>query len=135
MKPEKHEKSNFCEKLVCCNISQTKMSFFIPRQAHFTGLFKPVMQRRSTGLLSANNKKTRDGLSIPHMMFSVTESCCGYVQLLTHFLEENLKGSIEPGKLADLAVISEDFLTCPEVNIKNIKVDITMVGGKIVYKR
>jgi predicted amidohydrolase YtcJ len=49
--------------------------------------------------------------------------------------EEKLKGSIEPGKLADLVVISEDFLTCPEINIKNIKADITMVGGKIVYKR
>jgi predicted amidohydrolase YtcJ len=49
--------------------------------------------------------------------------------------EENLKGSIEPGKLADLVVISEDFLTCPEKNIKNIKAEITMVGGKIVYRR
>ena len=49
--------------------------------------------------------------------------------------EENIKGSIEPGKLADLVVISEDFLTCPEKNIKNIKAEITMVGGKIVYQR
>jgi len=49
--------------------------------------------------------------------------------------EENLKGSIEPGKLADLIVISEDFMTCPEINIKNIKAEMTMVGGKIVYQR
>jgi len=49
--------------------------------------------------------------------------------------EENLKGSIEPGKLADLVVISEDFLTCPDLDIKNIMAEMTMVGGKIVYQR
>ncbi|MFC1558027.1 amidohydrolase [candidate division KSB1 bacterium] len=48
--------------------------------------------------------------------------------------EEDIKGSIEPGKLADLAVISENILKCPIDNIKNIKVSMTMVGGKIVYK-
>ncbi len=47
--------------------------------------------------------------------------------------EENIKGSIEPGKLADMVVLSSDILTCPEDAIKNIKVEMTMVGGKIVY--
>ncbi|UCH10426.1 MAG: amidohydrolase family protein, partial [Fidelibacterota bacterium] len=46
--------------------------------------------------------------------------------------EENLKGSIEPGKLADLIVISEDFLHCPVDWIKTIAVEMTMVGGEIV---
>jgi predicted amidohydrolase YtcJ len=48
--------------------------------------------------------------------------------------EEDLKGSLEPGKLADLVVISEDFLTCPEDKIKTISAELTMVGGRIVYK-
>jgi predicted amidohydrolase YtcJ len=48
--------------------------------------------------------------------------------------EEDIKGSIEPGKLADLIVISEDFLTCPEDKIKEIKVEMTMVGGETVYE-
>jgi predicted amidohydrolase YtcJ len=48
--------------------------------------------------------------------------------------EENLKGSIEPGKLADLVVISEDFLNCPVEKIKSIVAEMTMVGGKIVYQ-
>ncbi len=48
--------------------------------------------------------------------------------------EENLKGSIEPGKLADLVVISEDFLNCPAEKIKSIEAEMTMVGGKIVYR-
>jgi hypothetical protein len=47
--------------------------------------------------------------------------------------EESIKGSIEPGKLADLAVISDDILTCPADQIKNIESEITIVGGKIVY--
>jgi predicted amidohydrolase YtcJ len=48
--------------------------------------------------------------------------------------EENLKGSIEPGKLADLVIISEDFLVCPVEKIKSIEAEMTMVGGKVVYQ-
>ncbi len=48
--------------------------------------------------------------------------------------EEKIKGSIEPGKLADMAVITDDFLTCPEDKIKDIESLITIVGGKIVYR-
>jgi predicted amidohydrolase YtcJ len=47
---------------------------------------------------------------------------------------ENLKGSIEASKLADLVVISKDHLTCPAEEIKEIRTQLTMVGGKIVYK-
>ena len=47
--------------------------------------------------------------------------------------EESIKGSIEPGKLADMAVISDDILTCPADQIRNIESEITIVGGKIVY--
>jgi len=49
--------------------------------------------------------------------------------------EENIKGSIEAGKLADMVILSDDILTCPVDNIKNIKVEMTMVGGKIVYEK
>ncbi|MEP6595731.1 MAG: amidohydrolase [Ginsengibacter sp.] len=47
--------------------------------------------------------------------------------------EENIKGSIEPGKLADMAILSEDILTCPVDNIKKIKSQLTLLGGKIVF--
>jgi predicted amidohydrolase YtcJ len=47
--------------------------------------------------------------------------------------EESLKGSVEPGKLADLAVISDDFLTCPVDQIRNIQSELTLVGGEVVY--
>jgi predicted amidohydrolase YtcJ len=49
--------------------------------------------------------------------------------------EEDIKGTIEGGKLADLIVLSEDILTCPEEHIKDIKVLLTMVNGKVVYER
>jgi predicted amidohydrolase YtcJ len=48
--------------------------------------------------------------------------------------EEDLKGSIEPGKLADLIIVDRDILTCPEDEIKDTKVLRTIVGGKTVYK-
>ncbi len=48
--------------------------------------------------------------------------------------KEDVKGSIEPGKLGDLVVISNDILNCPEESIKEIKAMMTIVGGKIVYE-
>jgi hypothetical protein len=47
--------------------------------------------------------------------------------------EEKIKGSIEPGKLADMIVITKDYLTCPEDEIKDVNVLMTMVDGKVVY--
>jgi hypothetical protein len=47
--------------------------------------------------------------------------------------EEDIKGSLEPGKLADLAILSDDLLECPIDKIKEIQSELTMVGGKIVY--
>jgi predicted amidohydrolase YtcJ len=49
--------------------------------------------------------------------------------------EEKAKGTIEPGKLADLVVLSADLLTVPEEAIKDVKAVTTMVGGKVVYQR
>jgi hypothetical protein len=49
--------------------------------------------------------------------------------------EERIKGSIEPGKVADLVVLPEDILTCAEARIEQMEVAMTMVGGKVVYRR
>ncbi|HEX9203111.1 MAG TPA: amidohydrolase family protein, partial [Vicinamibacteria bacterium] len=48
--------------------------------------------------------------------------------------DEKRKGSIEVGKLGDLAVLSEDFLACPEERIREIRVVATIVGGKVVWE-
>jgi predicted amidohydrolase YtcJ len=49
--------------------------------------------------------------------------------------EEAKKGSIEPGKLADFAVIDRDYLKCPEDEIRDINVLTTVVDGRVVYER
>jgi len=49
--------------------------------------------------------------------------------------EENDKGSISAGKLADLVVLSEDIKAVDPSKIADLKVDLTVVGGKIVYRR
>jgi predicted amidohydrolase YtcJ len=59
-----------------------------------------------------------------------------YTSAASHYMfEEDRKGSIEPGKLADLAVLSADLMTVPEDQIKDIKADLTVVGGKVVFQR
>jgi len=48
--------------------------------------------------------------------------------------EEDLKGSLTPGKLADLAVLDRDLMTAPEHELFNLKVMMTIVGGKIAFE-
>ncbi|MGZ5469405.1 MAG: amidohydrolase, partial [Candidatus Aminicenantales bacterium] len=47
--------------------------------------------------------------------------------------EEGLKGSLTPGKLADITVLSRDILTCPEDDIPGTQVLYTIIGGKVLY--
>ena len=49
--------------------------------------------------------------------------------------EEGIKGSIEPGKLADLVVLADDIMTVPAKSIESMNVLMTLVGGKIAYQR
>ena len=48
--------------------------------------------------------------------------------------DEKIKGSIEPGKLADFVILSEDILTVPESRIRNIYPVATFVGGENVFR-
>ena len=47
--------------------------------------------------------------------------------------DDDKRGTLEPGKLADLAVLSSDYLTAPVGEIGKIRSVLTMVGGKVVY--
>jgi predicted amidohydrolase YtcJ len=49
--------------------------------------------------------------------------------------EENIKGSIEPGKLADFTVFSKDIMTIAEDEILKTEVSMVIVGGKVAYKK
>jgi hypothetical protein len=47
---------------------------------------------------------------------------------------ENKIGSIEPGKLADLAVLNKDYFAVPDAEIKQIRSVLTVVDGKVVHE-
>jgi hypothetical protein len=49
--------------------------------------------------------------------------------------EEGIKGSITPGKLADVAVLSKDIMTIPDAEIPTTEVVYTIVGGKVAFRR
>jgi len=47
--------------------------------------------------------------------------------------DDAARGSLEPGKLADLAVLSADYMSAPVSEIGKIRSLLTMVGGQVVY--
>ena len=49
--------------------------------------------------------------------------------------EEKEKGSLEAGKLADLIVTDRDLLSCPVAELRDVKVEYTVLGGQVVYQR
>ena len=49
--------------------------------------------------------------------------------------EEDIKGTIEGGKLADLTVFNKDLMLIPEEDIMSSEVTTTIVGGQIVYSK
>jgi predicted amidohydrolase YtcJ len=48
---------------------------------------------------------------------------------------ENVKGSLAPGRLADLIIMDRDLFTIPPARILEASVDITIVGGRIVWDK
>jgi predicted amidohydrolase YtcJ/acetyl esterase/lipase len=72
----------------------------------------------------------------PDQALTVTESLKMWTIWAARSLgEEELKGTIEPGKFADMTVISDDILTIDPQMIIDIKIEKTIVGGTIVYDR
>jgi predicted amidohydrolase YtcJ len=48
--------------------------------------------------------------------------------------EENLRGAIEVGKLADFTVLSADIMKIPEMEILKTRCVMTVIGGEVVYE-
>lgn len=92
------------------------------------------------GIYAAVTRRTLDDKNpngwIPEQKISVVEAIKAYtINNAFAAFEENVKGSIEVGKLADLVVLSEDILTLDPVKIKDVKVDMTIFDGKVIFKR
>ena len=49
--------------------------------------------------------------------------------------DENIKGSLEPGKLADFVLLEKDITNIDPVKIRKVKVLKTVVGGRIVFEK
>lgn len=67
---------------------------------------------------------------------TMPQAIAGYTRNGAFFSrEEKLKGSLEPGKLADMIVVSQDLLTVDPSKIMDSQVEMTIVGGRILYKK
>jgi predicted amidohydrolase YtcJ len=49
--------------------------------------------------------------------------------------EEDLKGTLEPEKYADLVILDQSILRCPSQKLKDIQVEMTILNGDIVYEK
>ena len=75
-------------------------------------------------------------LFIPEQALTRAEALASYtINNAYAAFEEDLKGSITPGKWADLVVLSDNFFTVDETEIAKLRVELTMVGGQIRYTR
>jgi len=87
------------------------------------------------GIHAAVTRQTIDGQNpdgwIPEQKISVEQTIRAYtIDAAYAAFEENIKGSIEVGKLADLIVLSEDVFAIEPAHIKKAKVVLTIVGGE-----
>ena len=88
-------------------------------------------------LYATVSRRTSQGaLFFPEQALTREEALASYtINNAIAAFEESVKGSITPGKWADLVVLSRDFFAVPEADIPDIQIDMTIVGGQIRYRR
>lgn len=84
---------------------------------------------------SVTRKRSDSGMEFfPEQKMSREEALYSYTMANAYgAFEEDLKGSLSEGKLADIIVLSNDLLACPEEEILKTKVHMTFVGGALKY--
>jgi predicted amidohydrolase YtcJ len=99
---------------------------------HSAAPFPPLM-----GIHALVNRTTKSGRPIGQSQrVSVMEALRLYtINAAYQSFDEDRLGSIEAGKLADMVVLGEDILTVPPEKIIDITIDMTIIDGKVVYKR
>jgi predicted amidohydrolase YtcJ len=87
------------------------------------------------GIYSAVTRRAGSGEALlPHEAISAEQALAMYtVNAAYASFEEDIKGSISPGKLADMVVLSADPLKVPPEQLKDIGVEMTIIGGKVVW--
>ena len=89
------------------------------------------------GLQAAVTRRGMGGAVVgPGEALTMPEALVGYTRVAAHLtFEEDEKGTIELGKLADLVVLSQDLLTIDPERTTDTEVDLTILGGRVVYER
>ncbi len=92
------------------------------------------------GIYAAVTRRTLDGKNpdgwVPEQKITVTEALRAYtIHGAYASFEENIKGTLEPGKLADFVVLDRDITAIDPVEIWDTKVQQTWVGGRKVFDR
>ena len=91
------------------------------------------------GIYAAVSRQTLDGKNpdgwVPEQKLTVEQALIGYTITGAYAsFEEDIKGSLEPGKLADFVIMDQNLLEINPAAIKDVKVLKTFVGGKKVYE-
>jgi hypothetical protein len=89
------------------------------------------------GIYAATSRKTETGEDIgEEERINTLEALKLYTIQAAHAsFEETIKGSISPGKMADLVVLNEDPTLLPSERIKDLQVETTILGGEVVWER
>ncbi|HEX6771816.1 MAG TPA: amidohydrolase [Acidobacteriaceae bacterium] len=90
------------------------------------------------GIYAAVTRRTLDGKNpngwIPEQKITVAQAVHGYTVGSAYAqFDEKEKGSIEPGKLADMAVLSRDIFHIDPIQIQDTRVDLTIFDGRVIY--
>ena len=88
------------------------------------GMYAAVTRKAESGqeLLPEEGVSASQALA----MYTINAACASF--------EEGIKGSITPGKLADIVVLSDDPARVPPEQIKDIRVEMTIIGGEVVWE-
>jgi predicted amidohydrolase YtcJ len=86
-------------------------------------------------IYAAVTRQSDNGLFEPGQAISVTEALKMWTIWAARSMgQADVKGSLEPGKYADMTVLSDDIFTMPKEGLKEVKTLKTIVGGKVVYE-
>jgi len=113
-------KSYFDNDIICAGSSDCPITFSNP----LLGIHLAVNRITQSGQAISQNQRVSVEQALRMFTYNGAYSC----------FQEDRKGSIEVGKAADLVVLSESLLDCELDKLRNIKVDMTLIDGEIVYQ-
>ena len=89
------------------------------------------------GIYAAVTRKGASGaVFAPEERLTMEEAIRGYTRNGAYItFEEDIKGTLEPGMLADMIVLSDDLLTIDSEQILDVLIETTIVGGRVVFER